>query len=327
MLRHLIRRAAIVGAAASLATVGALFAISASAGAKTTEKSFEDVGEHDYVVPAGICWVTIEAFGAEGGGAIDESNPVIPGGLGGGAEARIAVTPGETLEVNVGGAGADGVEHVAGEGGDNGGADGGAGGDPDVGNAGGGGGGASDVRQGGTGLDARVVVAGGGGGAGGGTDPPFQAGDGGDGGGEEGEDGQAAVEADPFVPTGGGESGNESEGGDGGAGAPATFNGDDGEFGEGGDGGGATTDNVDGGGGGGGGWYGGGGGGGGFDDAGLGDASGSGGGGGSGFGPDGVEFDTGVHAGDGEVTISYDPVKDVCAAEIEAIEVEPTFTG
>jgi hypothetical protein len=51
------------------------------------------------------------------------------------------------------------------------------------------------------------------------------------------------------------------------------------------------------GGGGGGGWYGGGGGGGGH--------SGGGGGGGSGFGPSGATLTSGVHAGNGVVTITY----------------------
>ena len=57
---------------------------------------------------------------------------------------------------------------------------------------------------------------------------------------------------------------------------------------------------VYGGGGGGAGWYGGGGG------------AFSGGGGGSGFGPAGVTFQTGVRAGDGQVTITSDAVEGAC---------------
>ena len=37
-----------------------------------------------------------------------------------------------------------------------------------------------------------------------------------------------------------------------------------------------------------------------------------GGGGGSGFGPAGTQFETGVREGDGQVTISYDPMTDSC---------------
>jgi len=42
-------------------------AVGATAGAESREKSYEEEGEHEYVVPAGICWVTVEASGAEGG--------------------------------------------------------------------------------------------------------------------------------------------------------------------------------------------------------------------------------------------------------------------
>jgi hypothetical protein len=86
----------------------------------------------------------------------------------------------------------------------------------------------------------------------------------------------------------------------------------------------SLPDSTDGGGGGGGGWFGGGGGAGGVNDEG-GVEDGSGGGGGSGFGPDGTKYERGGNDGDGEVSISYDPVADACGAE--AIEVEPKFTG
>jgi hypothetical protein len=331
-VRRCLGRGAAILSVAVLATAGLAFAVGASAGAKTesVEKSFEEEGEHEWVVPAGVCSIWIEASGAQGGDVNNtESEPSIPGGLGGRAEARLGVTPGETLWVNVGGAGEDALDNARGEGGFNGGGDGGAAGIGDAADfeaAGGGGGGASDVRQGGDGLDERVLVAGGGGGGGGGSENPAPGGTlgaGGNGGGEEGDDGQPGEQSPDQQP---GAGGTESEGGDGGIANPPTLNGDDGEFGEGGDGGGAAAEDTDGGGGGGGGWYGGGGGGAGFDgnveplfqDA-------SGGGGGSGFGPDGVEFDTGEQEGDGEVTISYDPVADACAAT--PVVVEPKFTG
>jgi hypothetical protein len=321
--------------AVALATGTMVFALGASAGASSVEKSFEDDGDHSWVVPAGVCSVWIDALGASGGDAIapgDDNDPLIvsPGGEGGEAKARIAVTPGETLWVFVGGEGEDTEpvpatdEYVlAGEGGFNGGGDGGPGGvdpgDEENGDGAAGGGGASDVRQGGSDLDHRVVVAGGGGGAAVQSEPDEPGGAGGDGGGEEGDDGQPAFGG---LSEQGGEGANESEGGDGGVEPVSGLNGDDGEFGEGGDGAGdAANVDSDGGGGGGGGWYGGGGGGGADDDA----DDGAGGGGGSGFGPDDTEFDTGENDGDGEVTISYDPVKDACAAV--AIVVEPKFTG
>ncbi|MEM6270972.1 MAG: HYR domain-containing protein [Bacteroidota bacterium] len=109
-----------------------------------------------FVVPANVCEVTIEALGAQG-----QSNPSnIVGGLGGSATGTLAVTPGETLYVEVGGGGS-----ISTTGGYNGGGNAGS-----VGCAtafGGGGGGASDVRQGDSTLAGRMIVAGGGAGAGG----------------------------------------------------------------------------------------------------------------------------------------------------------------
>ena len=140
-----------------------------------------------FVVPADVCSVTIDAYGAQGGAGslpIAEGLPPastlqpaaapmpVAGGLGGQASSTVTVTPGEVLQVDVGGAGGDGTNNdptssiggVGGAGGWNGG---GAGGDGGYFGGGGGGGGASDVRQGGTTLGDRVVVAGGGGGTGG----------------------------------------------------------------------------------------------------------------------------------------------------------------
>ncbi len=83
------------------------------------------------------------------------------GGLGGFAEGDLAVTPGQTLEIFVGGQGCVQFSGGLGCGGFNG------GGDANLpsGSGRGGGGGASDVRVGGTSLNDRVIVAAGGGGA------------------------------------------------------------------------------------------------------------------------------------------------------------------
>lgn len=96
-----------------------------------------------FVVPTGVTAVTVDVFGAQGGGVV--------GGTGGQTTATIPVSPLETLRVTVGGAG--GVP----DGGCNGGGAGGPGAN--------GGGGASDLRQGGVTLADRAVIAGGGGGA------------------------------------------------------------------------------------------------------------------------------------------------------------------
>lgn len=115
-----------------------------------------------YVVPTGVTALTIEASGAAGGYAGQWSGRLHTGGLGGRLLSMLLATPGETLNVFVGGGGADGGTFGNGAGGWNGGAAGGAPGDS--GGQGAGGGGASDVRRGGTALSNRIVAAGGGGG-------------------------------------------------------------------------------------------------------------------------------------------------------------------
>ena len=103
-------------------------------------------------MPAGVNSASFDLFGAQGGAA----NPGFGGpGLGGHATATFPLTAGDSIQVNVGGRGANSPS--TGTGGFNGGGNG-----TDK-----GGGGASDIRIGGTTLNQRVLVAGGGGGGGG----------------------------------------------------------------------------------------------------------------------------------------------------------------
>ena len=108
-----------------------------------------------FVVPAFVTSVNADVLGA--GGSLDGSGSGIAG-KGGRVQASLIVTPGETLYVYVGGAGAAPL------GGFNGG---GHGGTSSIGPAGGGGGGMSDIRQGGNLLSDIVIAAAGGGGCGG----------------------------------------------------------------------------------------------------------------------------------------------------------------
>ena len=119
------------------------------------------------MVPAGFTSVHIVAVGGKGG-ASDPGQPVQPGGFGGIATADFAVSPGDTLYVEVGGNGVDSGNPKNGAGGFNGGGSAGNG----VSLGAGGGGGASDVRTSSRTaptaqtLASRVVIAGGGGGGG-----------------------------------------------------------------------------------------------------------------------------------------------------------------
>lgn len=297
--------------AGALVLAGGL-AVVGSAAPATAEPITQDFGftngAQSYTVPPGVCQVTIDAFGAQGGAGrlpADKNS----GGLGGRATATIPVTPGEVLQVNVGGQGAQGTIGTGGAGGFNGGGAGGA-----AGSSGGGGGGASDVRQGGTGLANRVVIAGGGGG-GASAGPSFPGqGIGGGGGGANGDPGTGGG---PSVGAGGG--GTQSGGGTSGVSNPAGVNGEPGQSGIGGAGAASTLTT---GGGGGGGYFGGGGGG--ADD--TSNIAGGGGGGGSGFGPAGTVFENGVRSSQGEILITADP-EVTCESAAVAVLIDPNFTG
>ena len=196
-----------------------------------------------FVVPDGVYSLGIDIRGAAGGNSSDGSHSV---GRGGRIQTTLAVTPGSTLNIFVGGEGQTGVFDVRSLGGWNGGGNSGLG----FGSfSGGGGGGASDIRIGGTGLADRVLVAGGGGG----TADNFPSGDnGGDGGGLTGEQGYS----EGFASTKAGKGGSQFAGGTYGFyvgfedASPGTL----------GNGGNAGSDGSGGGGGGGGAWAGGGGG-------------------------------------------------------------------
>jgi hypothetical protein len=108
-----------------------------------------------WVVPAGVTTVSIESWGAEGG----RRSTAAPRRYGGYVKGDLSVTPGETLRIHVG----QRPNVGSNQGGWNGGGLGGVHLNTSGFN-GMGGGGASDVRQGGTALSNRVIVAGGAGG-------------------------------------------------------------------------------------------------------------------------------------------------------------------
>lgn len=101
-----------------------------------------------FVVPVCVTSLQVDVRGAQGGTGNSGSGA---GGLGGRVQTTLAVTPGETLFVYVGGT-PNPLEAAGWNGGGSGVV------------SGGGGGGASDLRRGGQSLNDRIVVAGGGGG-------------------------------------------------------------------------------------------------------------------------------------------------------------------
>jgi hypothetical protein len=243
-------------------------------------------GEQTYTVPAGVSALEVKAVGGEGGANFSD---LAPGGFGAVVSGEVAVSPGETLYVEVGSNGA--VNNRSG----------GFGGGGASGSDGGSGGGSSDIRTcsisagscplGATTLGSRLLVAAGGGGAG--VDSlGLSIAAGGVGG-----TGGADVEGDGVAGAGGPTETATSQGGGGGGGATLSSGGaagtggvgnpSDGSNGRpGGAGGlgsgGAGGSAPGGGGGGGGGYYGGGGGGAGGVDIAAGFDTGGGGGGGSG---------------------------------------------
>jgi len=204
----------------------------------------------NFVIPNGVYEIDINMWGASGGNensSYVSANNVV--GTGGGLQASLSVSPGNTLYISAGGEGGNGYPGGSGSGagGYNGGGTGGA--QVNYG-GGGGGGGATDIRIGGTSINDRVMVSGGGGG----SAVNYQNGgdNGGNGGGLIGGFGFSS-----YGPSGGG-GGTQYNFGTG-ASSSVTWtafdNGGNGSFGFGGDGASSTT-----GGGGGGGYYGGGGG-------------------------------------------------------------------
>ena len=277
-------------------------------------QTFSFTGDkQQFQVPAGVRQVTVVASGASGPYGATSSYCTVVGGLGGVVKATIPVTPGETLAVFVGGEGtigaACGSQHGDGSGGFNGGGDGGRSG---YGYIGDGGGGASDVRERGSALSDRILVAGGGGGG-----ARYHGGTAGAGGGRRG--GAGGMGSGPGPVGGGGSGGTQKRGGRGGKASPyygppeAGHPGHHGSLcagGEGGEGGMSLSGygtSGGGGGGGGGGYYGGGGGGGGG--GGEDGAPGGGGGGGSSYvkpGAINVKNKKGAAPpGNGQVVISW----------------------
>ena len=232
-------------------------------------------------MPPGVLAATFDVYGAQGGSIPNFA----VGGTGGHARATLPVTPGEIVNLLVGGVGgsfeefrcsSDPLVLVPGApGGFNGGAQG-----ADAQCAGGGGGGATDVRIGGVDVANRVLVAGGGGGA-------------------------ALRDAGGCVANGGlggGATGGAGQCGQAGAGGNQTGSTGSGTLGFGSRGTGNIDNcNVIGAGGGGGGYWGGAGG---RNNDQCTNAAG-GGGGGSGFGPAGAVVESGGQQGNGRVVISY----------------------
>jgi len=219
------------------------------AGTPTT-KSYS-AAQQTYTVPAGVTSLQIEAYGGIGGSGYSGAI----GGNGGYVKGKYTVTPNETLYIYTGGAASTTTAGYNG---------GGAYGDGYSSYDGGAGGGATDVRQGGTALANRIIVAGGGGGGGAKYSTYGAGGPGGAGGaatGATGSNGSYTTYSTYFGYGGGG--GTSSAGGAGGAKGYTTGGaGAVGTSGTGGTGGTYTTSSTyNGGGGGGGGYWGGGGGG------------------------------------------------------------------
>lgn len=183
-----------------------------------------------FIVPEGVTAILVDAYGAQGG-SLGTGNT---GGLGGRTHSLLSVTPGESLDIYIGGQGG-----IPG-GGYNGGGSGGLTAIPDM--SGAGGGGASDIRR----ATNKLLVAAGGGGASL-ANAPYTGSHGGAGGGLTGGNGFIGSAMGPQFNAICGLGGTQSFGGAGGGGESGAF------------GAGGTGNGV--GGGGGGGFYGGGGGG------------------------------------------------------------------
>ncbi|MBK9942146.1 MAG: PxKF domain-containing protein [Kouleothrix sp.] len=271
-LRGLLLALALLLAPLGLSAAPALAAPSCVTSGTTVTCTFSYTGAPEaWVVPAGVTSATFDLYGARGSGTA---------GYGGRVTATLAVTPGDTYQIRVGGSGGFLPGSATSY---NGGGRVGSG----LTTSGGSGGGASDVRSGAFALADRLLVAGGGGGGrAGGPDDTALGGAGG-------------------YPSGGAGSDSGGGGGTQTAGGAGGYAGGAGSLGQGGAGqSGAPGAREEGGGsGGGGGYYGGGG----TAIGSFGAVSGGGGGGSSYATPaaTSVSFETGVRLGDGLVIVSY----------------------
>lgn len=145
-----------------LFALAATFFVIATVVAQTT--TFSIPGVQSYTVPAGVTQLSVDAVGGKGGNNNNWPAGIYAsqGGAGGRVVCTINVTPGQVLQVYVGGQGTAGTT-TRGVGGFNGGGNGGGSGTT---YNGGGGGGGSDIRFSPYALADRKIVAGGGGGAG-----------------------------------------------------------------------------------------------------------------------------------------------------------------
>jgi hypothetical protein len=299
-------------------------AITASGGGSTTTTFSYTGATQTFTVPSGVTSITIDAYGAAGGNAADVLTTNANGGQGTRASGTLAVTPGQVLQINVGGLGS-----AAGTGGFNGGGTGGsaAPGSLCSGGGAGGGGGASDVRTGAYALADRVIVGAGGGGSGrdycNGSCQPC--GCGGSGGAGDFNGVPAGNCGFSFGGTGinFGTKGLVGSGGSGGPGNGGGPSGTAGTFGNGGNGASGTFDVS--GGGGGGGYYGGGGGGAANGGSGVG---GGGGGGGSSYtgGVTGGSTVANSNTGNGVVVLTYSGpgAPEVCVGVTTTLDCTPS---
>ena len=266
-----------------------LFSIKLFSQNATQEVFFFTGGQQFWTVPACVNTISVEVNGASGGGA--------SGGLGASVSGTITVTPGEVLQINVGGQGGN----------TNGGFNGGGNGASSSSNSDNsyGGGGASDIRTAPYQLNNRLVVAAGGGGMGGGNTDA----EGGIGGCTNGLSGTS-----PFGVGGSGASQANV-----GAGGPPWISsgnyGSDGQQNVGGNGASDPCYDLGPGGGGGGGYFGGGGGG--SDCYANYPLGGGGGGGGSSYFPNALSCVDGTNQGNGFISIEYTS-SEVTATDVQA---------
>jgi hypothetical protein len=272
---------------------GALTMPAAPAGAAVMGHVLYGVpGRTTWTVPAGVTGAVFTLNGASGGAETTYQGKVAQGGKGGQVSGFLAVTPGQTYTITIGGAGASvqgfyNTYAAGGAGGYGGGGAGGGGIDP-----GAGGGGSSQI-----GLNNGLLFVAAGGGGATGDHALDQRSIGGDAGGSTGADGSRLLSDAKY---GAARGGTQTQGGAAGQNDQATGE-TAGVYGYGGHGGSADAQyaNTTGGGGGGAGYYGGGGGG-----------SSSGGGGSSYLAPNALDTTivSGVNTGNGSVRIDYGSV-------------------
>ena len=82
--------------AAASAIIASLTLAGTASAADNVSLKFDQRGEHEFVVPAGVTSLQVRAIGEQGGSGKRQDRTMLAGGYGGDVSGRVFVTPGRS---------------------------------------------------------------------------------------------------------------------------------------------------------------------------------------------------------------------------------------